>query len=92
MLLAWALLIIGHWAHGKPTINAKQVIEMVFAILIIAMLDQGNTEGIARGFALLFLVAVLLGNNSPLTALSKVTGTGTTAPGNTGAAIKPRVV
>lgn len=80
MLFAWGVLIIGHWAHNQPAINAKQVIEMAFAVVLIALLDQGNTEGIARGFALLFLAAVLLGNNSPLTALAKVTGTGTSAP------------
>jgi hypothetical protein len=47
-------------------------VEVVFALLVIAALDQGRTQGIARGFAWLFLVAVLLGNNSPVTGLARL--------------------
>jgi len=81
MLIAWGALIATHWANNKPTLNVKQVIEMVFAILLIAFLDSmENTEPIAKGFAWLFLAAVLLRNDSILTALAKRTGTGTAAP------------
>ena len=31
MLIAWGALILTHWANSKPTLNVKQVIEMVFA-------------------------------------------------------------
>lgn len=77
--LAWGCLLLGHWAGNKPTTNVKQVIEMAFALLVIALLDQGETEPVARGFAWLFLAAVLLRPDSILTALAKRTGTGTGA-------------
>jgi hypothetical protein len=75
--IAWGALVLGHWANGKPTINVRQVIEMAFALIVIALMDQGETEPIAKGFAWLFLAAVLLRNDSILTALAKRTGTGT---------------
>ena len=77
LLLAWGALILTHWANNKPTINIKQVIEMTFALIVIALLDQGQTADIAKGFAWLFLAAVLLRPDSILTALAKRTGTGT---------------
>jgi hypothetical protein len=75
--IAWGALVLGHWANNKPTINTRQVIEMAFALIVIALLDQGQTEPVAKGFAWLFLAAVLLRNDSILTALAKRTGTGT---------------
>jgi hypothetical protein len=75
MLLAIGALILAHWANGEPTVNAKMVVELTFALIVIAALDQGETEPVAKGFAWLFLVAVLLSNKSILTALGK---TGTT--------------
>jgi hypothetical protein len=79
-LIAWGALVLGHWANNKPTINQKQVIEMAFALIVIAIMDQGETEPVAKGFAWLFLAAVLLRNDSILTALAKRTGTGTAPP------------
>ena len=78
--IAWAALLLGHWANNQPTTNVKQVLEMGFALIVIALLDQGQTEPIAKGFAWLFLAAVLLRSDSILTALAKTTGTGTSAP------------
>lgn len=75
--IAWGALILTHWANNKPTINAKQVIEMAFALVVIALLDQGETADIAKGFSWLFLAAVLLRPDSILSALAKRTGTGT---------------
>lgn len=75
--VAWGALLLGHWANNKPTTNTKQIIEMTFALLVIALLDQGETADIAKGFAWLFLAAVLLRPDSILTALAKRTGTGT---------------
>ena len=72
MLLAAGLLVAGHWAHNEPSVTPKIAIEMAFAILVIAALDQGQTEPVAQGFAWLFLLAVLLGNKSILTGLAKV--------------------
>ncbi len=78
--LAWGVLLLGHWANNKPTTNVKQVLELTFALIFIALLDQGETADIAKGFAWLFLAAVLLRNDSILTALAKRTGTGTANP------------
>lgn len=75
--IAWGCLLLTHWANNKPTITTKQVLEMAFALIVIALLDQGETEPVAKGFAWLFLAAVLLRNDSILTALAKRTGTGT---------------
>lgn len=76
-VIAWGALILSHWANNQPTISVKQIIEMVVALLLIAFMDQGETQPIARGLAWLFLAAVLLSNDSILTALAKRTGTGT---------------
>ncbi len=79
MVIAIALGLVGRWAHNEHVTPAT-VVETMFAVLVIALLDQGNTEGIAKGFAWLFLAAVVLSNNSPVTALSKVSG-GPAKPG-----------
>lgn len=71
MLLAIGALILAHWANNEPTVNVKMVIELTFALIVIAALDQGQTEPVAKGFAWLFLVAVLLSNKSVLTGLGK---------------------
>lgn len=71
MAVAFLLAIIGRWEHGKKTMpNGKAVIEIVFALLLIAFLDQGRTQPLARGFAYIFLAAVLLGSNSPISGLA----------------------
>lgn len=69
MLLGVVLLIIAHWAHNQPAVNGRMVIEVSAAILLVAVLDHGRTEPLARGMAWLFLIAVLLSKNSPLDAL-----------------------
>jgi hypothetical protein len=75
MLLAIGALILGHWANNEKTVNAKMVVELMFALVVIAALDQGQTEPVAKGFAWLFLVAVLLSNKSILTSLGKAGAT-----------------
>lgn len=72
MLLGVGALIFSHWAHNKKTVNTKMVIELAFVIIVIAALDQGKTEQLAKGFAWLFLAAVLLAKDSVLDALPKV--------------------
>lgn len=72
MIVAVLSAVIGRWAHNKPTASVTTVVEAAFAILVVAMLDQGRTEPIAKGFAWLFLAAVLLSNTSPLTGVAKV--------------------
>ena len=73
MFLAIFSGVLGRWAHNKDAVpSATGVAEIVFALLVIAALDQGKTQDIARGFAWLFLVASLLGENSPITGLAKL--------------------
>lgn len=69
MFAAIGALVIGRWAHNKKAADPQMVIEGLFAVLVIAFLDQGKTEPIAKGFAWLFLAAVLLGKDSPVTVV-----------------------
>lgn len=71
MLIAFGLGIVGRWAHNEK-ITAATVVRAVFALLVIAALDQGKTEPIAKGFAMIFLAAAALGKNSPLNAIQKI--------------------
>lgn len=94
--LAFLLLVIGRWAHNKPAFDVRTVAGGVFVILVIAALDQGSTEEIARGLAWILLAVVVLSTNSPLSGIAalvnrKATGkaltpaqqkTGRGGPGN----------
>ena len=80
MLIAFGALILGHWANNEPTISAKVLAEMVFAILFISFLEGTAAADIATGLAWIFLVATLLGNKSILTGLSKIGNTPSTTP------------
>jgi hypothetical protein len=88
MLAGYGAIVIGRWSHNQPTFldaPAKTIVQFVFVLLVIAFLDQGQTEPIAKGFATLFLVVALLSNNSPLTGLAKKFSptTGNTTPPKT---------
>jgi len=77
--LALLLLVAGRWAHGQPALNTQTVTGGAFVLLVLAALDGGRTEDIARGMAWILLAVVALSNNSPLTAIAraangKVTG------------------
>lgn len=64
--------VVGRWAHNRPTIpSAGGLVQIAFAVVVVAALDQGRTQSIARGFAWLFLAGVLLSKNSPLTGIAK---------------------
>jgi hypothetical protein len=84
MLLAIGFSVVGRWANNQK-VTATAVAEGMFALVVITMLDHGKTEPVAKGFAWLFFVAVLLGNNSPLTGLSKLGAKNASA---TGSAVK----
>ena len=71
MIVAVSLAVIGNWANNKK-FSPAGIVEGIFAVLVIAFLDQGSTEPVAKGFAWIFLVAVLLGSNSPINGLAKV--------------------
>jgi hypothetical protein len=74
MALAMLLAVLGRWEHGEAAIpSGKGIVEIIFALLLVAFLDQGRTAPIAQGFAYVFLAAVLLGSKSPLTGLAGAT-------------------
>ena len=56
MILAVVLYVLHRWATNKTAVDAKTLVESLFAIVVIAALDQGKTEPLAKGFAWLFLV------------------------------------
>lgn len=81
MAIAVLLFIIHRWATNKPAVTLGVVISGLFAIAVIALLDQGRTEEIAKGFAWLFLAGAAynaipdLANASNKYATAKTTGT-----------------
>lgn len=76
MMLAILAGVVGRWASNqKAAVSAKSVVEAAFVLVVIAAMDQGRTEPIARGISWIFLGAVLLGNHSPLTGLLHVSAT-----------------
>lgn len=56
MALAVLLYIIARWARNKPAVTLPVVLSGAFVIFVIALLDQGRTEEIAKGFAWLFFI------------------------------------
>ena len=54
MAVAVLLFVIHRWAANKPAVTLPIVLSGLFAIGVIALLDNGRTEEIARGFAWLF--------------------------------------
>lgn len=74
MFFAIGASVFGRWTHNEPTASAKTVVQAVFAVLVIAFLDQGETEPVAKGLAWLVLASVLLGNKSPITGLANLGG------------------
>jgi hypothetical protein len=75
MALALVTYVIHRWATNKTAVDARTVVEGIFAVVVIAVLDQGETEPIAKGFAWLFLVVALM-NTLPTiaTAASRPAG------------------
>lgn len=69
---AIALGVIGRWANGKKALpSAGGALEVLGALFLVAFMDQGKTEPVAKGLAWLFLAAVLLSDSSPITGLTK---------------------
>lgn len=60
MVLALVAYVVHRWATNKTAVDARTVVEGIFAVVVIAALDQGETEPIAKGFAWLFLVVALM--------------------------------
>jgi len=56
MTIAVGLYILHRWAVNKPAVTLPILLSGAFAIFVIALLDGGRTEPVAKGFAWLFVV------------------------------------
>ena len=56
MAIAIVLYIISRWSRNQPAVTLPVVLSGLLAIFVIALLDQGRTAEIARGFAWLFFI------------------------------------
>ena len=66
MALAILMYVIARWAHNKTAVTIGGVVSGLFAIFIIALLDHGRTEQIAKGFAWLFFIVAAYNAIPPL--------------------------
>ena len=58
MIVAVLLYVLVRWSRNEPAVTIGSVISGVFVVAVIALLDRGRTQGVARGFAYLFLLVV----------------------------------
>ena len=70
MLAAAVLYLVHRWSIGGKTIDPKTAVEVAFAVFVIALLDQGQTEPVAKGFAWLFFAGAAY---AALPTIGKVT-------------------
>ena len=82
MAVAVLLYVITRWSRNEPAVTLPGVVGGAFAILVIALLDTGRTEEIARGFAWLFFIVAAYNAIPPLSKAA-----GATAK-NTGKSVK----
>jgi hypothetical protein len=83
--LALALLVIGRWAHGKPAFSVQTVAGGVFVVIVIALLDNGSTEEIAKGIAWILVAVAALNPDSPITSIADaINGKTAAAAGKSG--------
>ena len=85
MAVAVLLYVITRWSRNEPAVTLPGVVGGAFVILVIALLDQGRTEEIARGFAWLFFIVAAYNAIPPLTKAA------TTTAANTGKSVKGTV-
>lgn len=76
MLVAALLYAVHRWATNQKTVDPKTIVEVVFAVLVIGLLDQGETEPVARGFAWLFLFGAAYVALPTITSAGQGTGPG----------------
>jgi hypothetical protein len=59
-MAAVIIMVIGRWAAGQTAVSVKIVVGSIFGAFIIALLDHGDAQVLARGLAwIIFAVAVL---------------------------------
>jgi hypothetical protein len=80
MLVAAVLYVVHRWASNEKAVDGKIIVEAAFAVLVIAMLDQGRTEPVATGFAWLFLIGAAY---TAIPSIAKAAGTTTAAKTST---------
>jgi hypothetical protein len=73
MAIAVLLYIITRWSRNEPAVTLPGVVGGAFAILVIALLDQGRTEEIARGFAWLFFIVAFMNAIGPIATAATTT-------------------
>lgn len=71
MFLAVLLYIVHRWATGKSAVTLPIVLSGLFVIFIIALLDQGRAEKVAKGFAWLFFLVAAYNAIPALTGLTR---------------------
>jgi hypothetical protein len=86
MLLAVLLYVLHRWATNRPAVTLGTVVSGVFVIFVIALLDQGRTEPVAKGFAWLFFLVAAYNAIPALTGAAK---SGTHAVRNAAASQPP---
>lgn len=74
ILIAALVFTLGRWAHNKPAVTIQSVVAVGFLFVVIGMLDAGETEPVAKGFAWIVLAVALLSNDSPVTPVAKLIG------------------
>ena len=81
MITAMLLGVVGRWANNKKAVpDPKGLLEVLFALGLIAFLDNGRTEPVAKGFAWMFFAGVMLSDCSPITGLARVQNASASAP------------
>ena len=74
MLAAAVLYLVHRWGTNQKTIDPKTAVEVAFAVFVIALLDQGQTEPVAKGFAWLFFAGAAY---ATIPMIDKATGSRT---------------
>lgn len=74
ILIAALVFTLGRWAHNKPAVTIQSVVAVAFLFIVIGMLDAGETEPVAKGFAWIVLAVALLSNDSPVTPVVNLIG------------------
>ena len=73
--------VVGRWANNKKALPGVQgSLEVLGALFLVAFMDRGKTQPVAKGLAWLFLAAVLLSDSSPITGLARAETSGGRVP------------